>query len=249
MNKLTYRFRARTLGFVAMGCIAALPALAAEAGDDKGAGSVQSDAGAVAGLAVGALAGGPVGAVIGAGIGAVMGDRYHRQSQSKKALAQDLSKSEAERAQLTANVAQLDGSLNQERTRSAQLDATLQHTDQIGVDVGFRTNDDAVTTQAMPPLLKLGGLVASMPQARVRIAGYADPRGSDAWNDALSLRRAQSVAAVLTSAGVPRERIVIEGHGKSESSSTEGDLDAYALDRRVTVRMELPGSGEVASRD
>jgi outer membrane protein OmpA-like peptidoglycan-associated protein len=249
MKTLMDRRRVRTLGLVAAGCVVALPVFAAEAGDDRGQGSVQSDAGVVAGLAVGALAGGPVGAVVGAGVGAFIGDRYHRQLQSKKALAQDLTKSEAERAQLTVNVAQLDHSLSQERSHNADLDATLQRTDQIGVDVGFRTNDDAVTTQSMPPLLKLGGLVASMPQARVRIAGYADPRGSDTLNDALSLRRAQSVAAVLTSAGVPRERIVIEGHGKGESTSAEGDLDAYAFDRRVTVRMELPGSGEVASRD
>ena len=63
----------------------------------------------------------------------------------------------------------------------------------------------------------------------MHVAGYADPRGSDAWNDALSLRRAQSVAGVLVAAGVPRERIVVEAHGKSESTSASGDLDAYAL--------------------
>src|SRR5438270_37113 len=96
---------------------------------------------------------------------------------------------------------------------------------------------------------RLGGLLASMPQARARIAGYADPRGSDAYNDELSLRRAQAVAAVLMSAGVPGERILIEAHGKTESTSAAGDLDAYALERRVTVRVELQGSGRVARRD
>jgi outer membrane protein OmpA-like peptidoglycan-associated protein len=88
-----------------------------------------------------------------------------------------------------------------------------------------------------------------MPQAHVRVAGYADPRGSDAYNDELSLRRAQSVAAVLSGAGVPAERIMIEAHGKTESASLTGDLDAYALDRRVTVRLELDDSGQVARRD
>src|SRR6266513_1304499 len=82
-------------------------------------------------------------------------------------------------------------------------------------------------------------------QARARIAGYADPRGSDAYNDELSLRRAQAVAAVLMSAGVPGERILIEAHGKTESTSAAGDLDAYALERRVTVRVELQGSARV----
>jgi len=101
----------------------------------------------------------------------------------------------------------------------------------------------------MSPLLKIGALAASMPQAQVSVAGYADPRGSEAYNDELSLRRATNVAAVLTSAGVPRERILIEAHGKSADGNTDGDLDAYALERRVTVRLQLPGSAQVAARD
>ena len=115
--------------------------------------------------------------------------------------------------------------------------------------MSFRTNDDSISTRAMPPLLKLGALVAAMPQARVRIAGYADPRGSPAYNSELSLRRAQGVAAVLMSAGVARERVLIEAHGKTESSSADGDLDGYAFDRRVTVRLELPRSDQVARSD
>ena len=89
-----------------------------------------------------------------------------------------------------------------------------------------------------------------MPDAVVRIAGYADPRGSDAYNDALSLRRAQAAAAALTSAGLPAGRIIIEAHGKSESQSEPGDLDGYAFDRRVTVRLEQQvAAAEVARRD
>jgi len=57
------------------------------------------------------------------------------------------------------------------------------------------------------------------------------------------------VAAALMSAGVPPERIRIEAHGKTESTSAEGDLDGYALERRVTVRLEMPRGGQVASRD
>jgi outer membrane protein OmpA-like peptidoglycan-associated protein len=248
MNAVKSRLPASALGFVLAGS-AVLPAYAADATDDRGQGSKQSDLGAVTGFTVGALAAGPVGAVVGAGVGALIGDRYHRQAQAKAALAQDLESSEAQRARLQASVAELDSSLSLAQARSEQLGQTLQHTDELGVDVSFRTNDDSVTAQDMPPLLKLGALVASVPQAQVRIAGYADPRGSDALNDALSLRRAQNVAAVLGAAGVPRERISVEAHGKSESTSDAGDLDSYAFDRRVTVRMQLPGSGEVASRD
>jgi outer membrane protein OmpA-like peptidoglycan-associated protein len=224
------------------------PAQAGEA-DEPGAGSKQADIGVVTGLAVGAAAAGPIGAVVGAAAGALLGDRYHRQAQTSAALGEELKLSEAQRAELTHGVAQLDGSLAQARARGDELAASLSHTDQLGLDVSFRTGDDSVAAQAMSPLLKLGALAASVPQAQVSVAGFADPRGSDAYNDELSLRRATNVAAVLTSAGVPRERIHIEAYGKTEAGDADGDLDSYALERRVTVRLQLPGSGEIAGRD
>jgi len=234
MTTLTSRLRAGVLGIALAGGVAVWPAYAC--GDERGEGSKQSDIGAVTGLAVGAAAGGPVGAVLGAAAGALLGDRYHRQAQSSAALAADLDHSEAERSRLSESV--------------AQLDQTLQQTEELGLDVSFRTNDDSITTRTMPPLLKLGALVVAMPQARVRIAGYADPRGSQAYNSELSLRRAQGVAAVLMAAGVAPERILIEAHGNTESTSADGDLDGYAFERRVTVRLELPPApGEVARRD
>ena len=242
------KLRAAVLGVTLGGCVA-LPAFGADPTDDRGQGSRESDAGVVAGLAVGAAVGGPLGAVLGAGAGALLGDRYHRQKQVTATLAQNLNSSEVERARLAHSVADLDGSLAQAQARGDRLDATLQRTDQVGLDVSFRSGDDSIGVQSVAPLLKLGALVAAMPQSRVRVAGYADPRGSDAYNDELSLRRAQSVAAVLTGAGVPAERIMIEAHGKTESASSAGDLDAYALERRVTVRVELGDSGQVARRD
>ena len=245
--------RGCVLGVALSGCMALLPAYAGEAAQQPGAGqpgagSKQSDIGAVTGLVVGAVAAGPVGALVGTAAGALLGDRYHRQAQSSAALAEQLKQSEAQRAQLTESAAQLDSSLSQARTRGAELAAQLGRADQLGLDVGFRTDDDSVAAQAMSPLLKLGGLAASLPQAEIWVAGFADPRGSDTYNDELSLRRAVNVAAVLASAGVPRERIHIEAHGKTEAQA-DGDLDGYALERRVTVRLQLPDRGQVAWRD
>jgi len=210
--------------------------------------SKQSNLGAVTGLALGAAAGGPVGAVVGLTIGVVAGDHYHRQQQAAASVRASLEKSETERAQLTQSVTHLDASLAQAQAQQARLGEALERTDQIGLDVGFRTDEDAIPEQAMSPLLKIGALAADMPDALVRVAGYADPRGSDEYNDALSLRRAQAVAALLTSAGVPAGRIIIEAHGKSESLSEAGDVDGYALERRVSVRLEQAGAAQVASR-
>jgi outer membrane protein OmpA-like peptidoglycan-associated protein len=241
----TLTLRATALSLALCSCALA-PAYAGEAADPPGAGSKQADLGAVTGLAVGAVAAGPIGAVVGTAAGALIGDRYHRQAQSRAALAADLERSETQRAELAHNVALLDGSLSEARAHGAELAAQLSHTDELGLDVSFRTDDDSVAAPAVSPLLKLGALAASLPQAQVCVAGYADPRGSEAYNNELSLRRAANVAAVLTSAGVPRERILIEAYGKSAAGSADGDLDSYALERRVTVRLQLPGSPPVA---
>jgi outer membrane protein OmpA-like peptidoglycan-associated protein len=251
MNLPTFKARRRALGLSVAACLTALPALAAAGDVDRPPvkSSRPQTVGFATGVTVGALTGGPVGVMVGAVAGVLLGDRYYRHQQAEAALAADFAHSEAQRTQLTAQVAELDGSLAQARTDGAQLTATLQQADQIGLDVSFRTDDDGVTVQAMSPLLKLGALVASVPQAKLRIAGFADPRGSVAYNEQLSLRRARRVAEVLSAAGVPEERILIEAHGKVEAAAAEGDLDAYALERRVTVRVELPTSAQVASRD
>jgi outer membrane protein OmpA-like peptidoglycan-associated protein len=249
MNAKTSRLPPAALALALASAIAALPARAAEPSDDPGAGSKQSDVGAVTGIVVGALAAGPVGAVIGGGAGALIGDHFHRQTQARAALAQNLDRSEAQNARLTHNVAELSSSLAQEQARGQQLEGTLQHTEELGLDVAFRTDDDSVTAKSMTPLLKLGALVASMPDATVRVSGYTDARGADAYNDALSLRRAENVAAVLTRAGVPRERILLEAHGKTEANAADGDVDGYALDRRVTVRLQRQDAATVARRE
>ncbi|HVS76653.1 MAG TPA: OmpA family protein, partial [Steroidobacteraceae bacterium] len=202
--------------------------------------------GVFTGLAVGAAAGGPIGAMVGMVAGAWLGDRYHRQSVANHALAADnhaltanLRRSEDERQGLAGKLDLATQSLAATRAQRAELDRAVQLSDDIETDVTFRTADASINSLELPSLRKIGALAASLPAgARVRIDGYADPRGPAALNDDLSLRRAEAVALLLEKAGCPQDRLVIAAHGASESMSPRGDLDAYAFDRRVTVRLE-----------
>ncbi len=249
MKNFTATVRASALGLGLIAYVATLPARAEEVTVQAQGQSKQATAGGLTGLVVGAAAAGPIGAVVGLTAGVILGDHYHRQKSASAALASDLSQSQNERAQLAQHVAELDTTLGKAQRRDAQQEEALRQANDLGIDVAFRTNDDAISVQALPPLMKLGALAAALPQAKVHVAGFADPRGDDDYNQALSLRRAQGVAAVLANAGVAPERIIIEAHGDDESTSEEGDLDAYALERRVSVRLELPGSAQVASRE
>ncbi|MFO7276841.1 MAG: OmpA family protein [Pseudomonadota bacterium] len=208
--------------------------------------SKQESVGVVSGLAIGAAAGGPLGAILGAAAGGWLGDRYYRQTVAREALAAGLDASEAERSRLAREIAGLNGSLVRMQSHSERLDQALDRAHELTLDVSFRTADATLSDETIERLRHVGGLVAALPDAVVRVDGFADPRGSEEFNAELSRRRANAVAEVLMGAGVPLERLQVEAHGESASKSTDGDLDGYAFDRRVTVRIERGSTGQVA---
>jgi len=249
MSILSNKVRVGTVGVtVAAMSLAALPAYAAQTaapGTQQHA-SKQENIGVFTGLAVGAAAGGPIGAMVGMVAGAWLGDHYHKQSVANhalaaqnQALASSLSRSQAERRGLAGKLDLASSSLAATQEQRAELDRTVQLSDDIETNVSFRTADASINDLQLPALRKIGALAASLPPgAKVRIDGYADPRGPATLNDDLSLRRAEAVALMLEQAGCPQDRLVIGAHGSAESTSPKGDLDAYAFDRRVTVRLE-----------
>lgn len=255
MSMMSNKVRVGTVGVtVAAMSLAALPLSAAHAhGAARRAASKEENIGVFTGAAVGAAAGGPLGAMIGIVAGALLGNHYHRQSAIDHALAArnralatqndnlaaSLGRSEQERQGLAGKLDLATQSLAGVEAQRAALDRTVQLSDAIETEVLFATADASLNSLELPALRKIGALAASLPAGvKVRVDGYADPRGPAAFNDDLSLQRAEAVALALEKAGCPEDRLTIEGHGSAQSTSPPGDLDAYAFDRRVTVRLE-----------
>jgi outer membrane protein OmpA-like peptidoglycan-associated protein len=256
MSILSNKVRVGTVGItVAAMSLAALPAFADQttAPGTQQAASKQENIGVFTGAAVGAAAGGPIGAMVGVIAGALLGHHYHQQSVANHdlsaqnhdlatqnhVLSASLGRSEEERQALAGKLDLATQSLASTEAQRAELDRTVQLSDDIETDVAFKTADASVNNLQLPALRKIGALAASLPPGtKVKIDGYADPRGPATLNDDLSLRRAEVVALTLEKAGCPQDKLVIASHGSSESTSPKGDLDAYAFDRRVTVRLE-----------
>jgi outer membrane protein OmpA-like peptidoglycan-associated protein len=192
----------------------------------------EENIGFLSGLAIGAVAGGPIGAVAGGITGALLGEHYHKQKALNKVLAADLSGSNAERAKLTQTVMQLDGSLG--------------HARELTLNIAFRTGESKLSPEDIEQLTTVGQLASGMAGVKIQVSGHADPRGSKEYNTELSKERAESVATVLANAGLNPERIVTEALGADGADAT-GDLDAYAFQRRVSVKL-LAGAGQMESK-
>lgn len=67
--------------------------------------------------------------------------------------------------------------------------------------------------------------------------GHTDAIGSNDYNQALSIRRVESVKAYLVSKGVPADQIVTEGRGETEPVASNSTREGRAKNRRVEIEV------------
>lgn len=172
-----------------------------------------------------------------------------------KALANDKSELLAEKSALLTEQSQL-AEANQSLT--AKLDDLAQKVDAVQTvkgdasqlldgfegDVLFRTGSAEITPDLAHQILVLAQAVAKSPDLKVRVDGYADPRGTTDFNLKLSQDRANAVRDLLLAAGVNDGVLEVNAYGKSQSIAA--DSDGYALERRVRLTLQADHGAAVA---
>ena len=86
----------------------------------------------------------------------------------------------------------------------------------------------------------LDGLVANLAKLNVETliaVGHTDATGSDAYNQALSIRRVEAVKAYLVSKGIPADQIKTEGRGESQPVASNQTREGRAQNRRVEIQV------------
>ncbi len=67
------------------------------------------------------------------------------------------------------------------------------------------------------------------------VTGHTDRSGSDGYNDSLSRRRAEAVAAKLQATGLSASALTVSGRGESEPKVSTADGERNPTNRRVEV--------------
>ena len=73
---------------------------------------------------------------------------------------------------------------------------------------------------------------------RLVVTGHTDRSGSDAYNNALSVRRAQAVATQLEAKGMPAGVLQVSGKGESEPKVPTIDGERNPTNRRVEISVQ-----------
>lgn len=116
---------------------------------------------------------------------------------------------------------------------------TLMATIYFDYDADEIRGDAKAALDAKLPILRANAGVS------IRIAGHADERGSDQYNDALGQRRAASARRYLTDNGIDGARITIVSYGEQRPSMSGADENAWARNRRAEFEITAGGTNIV----
>jgi len=173
--------------------------------------------GAAAGAGLGLLAGGDDrrNALIGAGIGALAGGGI--------GLYMDQQESEL-RAQLQGTGVSV--------TRNGDYIVL-----NMPSNITFPVDGDQVLPAFQPTLNSVGLVVKKYNRTTIDVSGYTDATGDDAYNQALSERRALAVANYIYAQGVDGRRFAVKGFGETSPVASNKTEAGRAQNRRVEIRL------------
>ena len=173
--------------------------------------------GALAGLLLGGLIGGGTGRIVGAGIGGVAGAAvgYQMDKQIKEL---------------------------KEQTAGSGVDVSSADNGQsilVNLPDGVTFDVDSATLkpQFRSTLDQISQSLQTYPDSLIDVYGHTDSTGSDQYNQALSERRAKTVADYLVMRGITGARVRSLGYGETMPVASNDTEQGRALNRRVEIKI------------
>jgi outer membrane protein OmpA-like peptidoglycan-associated protein len=102
-------------------------------------------------------------------------------------------------------------------------------------NINFATSSAELPAEAGSTIDGVARVLASSPNARIRVEGYADARGGAGTNAQLGAQRAESVARALIGAGVAANRVETATGGETNPIETNATTEGQADNRRTDI--------------
>ncbi len=110
-------------------------------------------------------------------------------------------------------------------------------------NITFATNSADLNSGFFEVLGSVTKVLKEFDQTVVEVAGHTDSRGTDAYNQALSERRAQTVTDFFTARNISSQRFITIGLGESMPVADNNTAAGQQLNRRVEITMVPITSG------
>jgi OOP family OmpA-OmpF porin len=107
----------------------------------------------------------------------------------------------------------------------------------LQADAYFDFDKSTLKAEGKAKLDELAGKLGQVNVETIVATGHTDSIGTDAYNNALSLRRANAVKAYLVSKGVAADRVLVEGKGEAKPVASNATKAGRAQNRRVVVEV------------
>ena len=104
-------------------------------------------------------------------------------------------------------------------------------------DAFFDFDKSSLKKEGKAKLDDLVGKVKGINLEVIIAVGHTDSVGSDAYNQKLSVRRAESVKAYLVSKGIEKNRVYTEGKGEKQPVADNKTKEGRAKNRRVEIEV------------
>lgn len=166
------------------------------------------------------------------------------RAQGDSALSGDITAVKGEVATLKSDVAALRRDLTALRTEFGAKITAMENGMKFAFPVTFAFDDASVRDADRPQLDRFVSVVNKYyGGSLLTVEGFTDPAGSASYNQDLSKRRAESVAAYLAQAGVQGVTIRSVGMGEARQviEGAERDQPGAQANRRVVFVIETQG--------
>lgn len=107
----------------------------------------------------------------------------------------------------------------------------------FAADVFFDFDKSVIKPDGKSKLDDLSGKMRGINLEVVIAIGHADSIGTDAYNQKLSVRRAEAVKAYLVSKGIEANRVYTEGKGEKQPVASNKTKEGRAKNRRTEIEV------------